>query len=202
MKKEKNRKKTEKWNPLTTVRKEGSSCSWILVELKLFIQSHHMCNNNWWIFVIPLPRVCWVAGQWRWGPPDLFLLWHSTEHPRCPSWLWLRCWQEYCPLAAQATAFSMVRGRDLCEKKAHSMGRAEMHALDLGETHGGFFFCSSPLRLSRKYFSHIPGCPSGCFGVGENTCWSPYNLHGFNATTKAEFQELVKCGIFFPKRLM
>lgn len=70
-----------------------------------------------------------------------------------------------------------------------------------GEAHGGFFSCSSPLRLSRKYFSHIPGCPSGCFGVGENTCWSPCNLHGFNANTKAEFQELVKCG-FFSKRLM
>lgn len=76
-----------------------------------------------------------------------------------------------------------------------------MYVLDLGEAHGGFFSFSSPLRLSRKYFSHIPGCPSGCFGVGENTCWSPYNLHGFNANIKAEFQELVKCG-FFSKRLM
>lgn len=68
-----------------------------------------------------------------------------------------------------------------------------------GEAHEGFFTCASPLRLNRKCFSHIPVCPSGCFGVGENTCWSLYNSHGFNANTEEEFQDLVKCGVFFSK---
>lgn len=48
------------------------------------------------------------------------------------------------PTGCQATAFSMVKGRDLCEKKAHSRGGG-MYALDLGRsTWGLLFFFISP----------------------------------------------------------
>lgn len=160
-----------------------------------------MCCNNWWLChrVTPLPGAL-LDGGVEVGTPRLLpaLTQHRAPRVQFPAvaevlagalpWL-----PGHCFLHGQ-------RKGSLWKEGSH-YGRVGCMHWTWGEACGGFISCSSPLRLSRKYFSHIPGCPSGCFGVGENTCWSPYNLHGFHANIKAEFQELVKCGVF-SKRLM
>lgn len=105
------------------------------------------------------------------------------------------------PTGCQATAFSMVRGRDLWEKKVHSMGGWDL-CTGLGEKH-----------MRASFLVHLPS------GLAENIFLTSLAVHlaalvwekthaearticmDLMQITKAEFQELVKCG-FFSKRLM
>lgn len=167
------------------------------------IQSHLLCGSNWqvWNRVNSLPGA--VLGGRTVGVGSPRLAPHSDAArstpgtlPSCdggggrstPRWLPSRC---------------SLRSREGSSWKARRLGIGGCECLGWGvDVRGGFFTHSCPLRLNGKCFSRIPVCPSGCFGVGENTCRSPCNSHGFNANTEQEFQDLVKCGFFSKGRLM
>lgn len=149
----------------------------------------------------PLPRALLDVRAVKVGTPRLFPA--LTQH-RAPQVHFLAVAEVLAgvlPTGCQATAFSTVKGRELCRNQAHSVGGWDV-CTGLGGKHmGASFLVHLPSGLAENIFLTSLAVHLAALVWEKTHAEAHTHLHGFNANTKAEFQELVKCG-FFSKRLM